>query len=197
MSNRKANKVKEVTIAHKCTKCGRCCIDRGDISLTPLDVFNIANFLKMSTKDFIEKYCIIDELMDVRIKAVGPLNACIFLDSTTAEATKCKIYKVRPMACYLYPLKMYEGIKNAFRIDDAPYCSKSSKKIPVKEFVNAKSDGRYEDECLHIQKFAYALEMYYSYPTKSEQEMFEYFFYNDSANEAKKKVDDYLTLITT
>ena len=192
MSNRKATKVNEVTIDHKCTKCGRCCIDRGDISLTPLDVFNIANYLKISTKELIEKYCTIGELMDVRINAVGPFRACAFLNMSKAEATSCKIYKVRPMACYLYPLKYY-GIMNAFVIDDNPYCSTSSKKkVPIHDFVETKSNGRYHDECSHIQKFAYALEKYYHNKTKPEQEMFEYFFYNDSANEVNKKLDDYL-----
>lgn len=193
MSNRKDPTVK---IAHKCTQCGRCCIQRGDISLTPLDVFRIAHFLKMSTKDFISKYCDIGEYMDVHIRARGPLDSCMFLQAqhgTTNAKAKCTIYPVRPMACYLYPLRMANGIKNMFTVDKAPFCSRSKKTVPINEFVQNKSGGRYDEDCTHIQKFSSALEIYYDNPQgKSEIEMLEYFYYNNSAKEAEKKVDDFL-----
>ena len=34
-----------------CTQCGKCCINREDILLTPLDLFRIANELKLSLKN--------------------------------------------------------------------------------------------------------------------------------------------------
>ena len=34
-----------------CTQCGKCCINREDILLTPLDLFRIANELKLSLKE--------------------------------------------------------------------------------------------------------------------------------------------------
>ncbi len=40
-----------------CTQCGKCCINREDILLTPLDLFRIANELKLSLKEFIDQYC--------------------------------------------------------------------------------------------------------------------------------------------
>lgn len=189
------SKRKEIsTLSHVCNHCGRCCINRGDISLTPLDVFNISQYLHMTTKDFIFKYCEIGEQFDVVIRAQGAFKRCVFLKIGSKGNNLCEIYKVRPMPCYLYPLQMRPEMLNLFSKDAAPYCSKSKKQIRIMEFVNKNSNGRYSNEYIYIKKFWRAINTYYSHPNGlSEEEMFEYFFYNSSVSEVMSKVDKYLS----
>ena len=40
-----------------CTMCGKCCINREDILLTPRDVYNMAKELEITTKELFETYC--------------------------------------------------------------------------------------------------------------------------------------------
>lgn len=40
-----------------CTQCGKCCIYRDDIILSPLDLFCIAKELKLSTAKVFKQYC--------------------------------------------------------------------------------------------------------------------------------------------
>ena len=39
-----------------CKICDKCCIYRGDIKITSINVCMISKFLKISPKEFIEKY---------------------------------------------------------------------------------------------------------------------------------------------
>ena len=170
-----------------------CCRNRGDISLTPLDVMNISKYLKMSAKDFISKYCEIGEDLDVHIRATGMLHSCIFLNTNPSGKNKCDIYKVRPMACYLYPLKAVPEYLWVFRKDESPFCHSSKKSVKISEFVREKSNGRYESEFYHIDKFCRALTIYLNNARgKSEKEMIEYFYYNSTVEELDKKLDDYI-----
>ena len=45
------------TFAFHCTQCGKCCIHRTDIILSPRDIFKMAKELKLSNSDFLRKYC--------------------------------------------------------------------------------------------------------------------------------------------
>ena len=40
-----------------CTKCGKCCINREDILLTPRDLYNVAAQLKMTPEEVVNQYC--------------------------------------------------------------------------------------------------------------------------------------------
>lgn len=178
-----------------CNNCGMCCRNRGDISLTPLDVFNISQYLKMYPKDFINTYCVVGRYLDVKLKATEPFNSCIFLKNNSKGKTYCDIYSVRPMACYLYPLKMVEGSINEFRMDSADFCPTTKRGTPIVDYVRDKSSGRYKEEFVHIHRYLTALRLYYINPNgSSEQEMLEYFYYNESAEELKRKIDDFIFL---
>ncbi|MBR2744772.1 MAG: YkgJ family cysteine cluster protein [Clostridia bacterium] len=192
MSKLDRNETKTV-ICHKCNNCGMCCRNRGDISLTPLDVLNISKYLNMYPKDFISTYCEVGEYLDVHLRAAGIFDACVFLKVNPKGKTYCDIYKVRPMACYLYPLKVVPGYMNVFMEDQAPYCAKPKKGIPVKDYVKEKSNGRYSNEFVHILEFTTALRLYYINPNgRTEQEMLEYFYYNESKEELEKKLDSFV-----
>lgn len=40
-----------------CTMCGKCCIEREDILLSPKDVFNMSKRLNITPNELFEKYC--------------------------------------------------------------------------------------------------------------------------------------------
>ena len=40
-----------------CTMCGRCCINREDILLTPRDIYRMAKELQISPEELFKRYC--------------------------------------------------------------------------------------------------------------------------------------------
>lgn len=87
----------------KCEICDRCCKYRGDIRLTPINVIEISKFLKISIEEFLEKYTyeLKGDEPEIAIKAVGEDRVCILNDIKT---NKCKIQKVKPIQCVMFPL---------------------------------------------------------------------------------------------
>ena len=87
----------------KCKICDKCCKNRGDIKLTPINVIEISNFLKITIKDFLNKYtCEVEnEEPEIALKAVGKNDVCILNDIST---NKCTVQKVKPMQCVVFPL---------------------------------------------------------------------------------------------
>lgn len=65
-------------ISHSCNHCGKCCQRRGELSLTPLDVFNISQYIGIKAKNFIDEYCDIRKGFDVCIRSNESNNKCIF-----------------------------------------------------------------------------------------------------------------------
>lgn len=86
-----------------CTLCEKCCEYRGDIKITPINVLEISKFLKISINEFLEKYTeeVKGEEPEIVIKGLGQKRECIFNDR---ENFKCKIHKVKPMQCVVFPL---------------------------------------------------------------------------------------------
>ncbi|MBP3708074.1 MAG: hypothetical protein J6J36_05655 [Clostridia bacterium] len=39
-----------------CNICDRCCVNRGDIKITPVNAIEISKFMNISIKDFLEEY---------------------------------------------------------------------------------------------------------------------------------------------
>lgn len=180
-------------ISHECNHCGKCCERRGELSLTPLEVFNISHYLRMSAKDFIYKYCDIGKGFDVCIRSNESNKKCVFFDHDFKDGNFCQIYKVRPMTCYLYPLKSRAESKNAFFLDSAAPCPTSSESLSFSEYVARSSGGRYDEDFTHYQRFCMAIGAFYSDKNSpSQTDMFEFLFYNNSAEEAKQKIEHYL-----
>ena len=184
--------VEDGHISHSCKGCGLCCRQEKGIGVSPLDVLNISKLLRISPKDFISKYCIIQKDVDVRLATTGLFNECIFLHELSNGTYRCDIYDVRPMACYLYPLKMRETIPYFFHWENNPYCGRTKYPVSIKSFVEVKSKGRYEDELKHIQKMYAVLERYLDVHDMSDKDMLEYLYYNDSVEEMESKLDKYL-----
>ncbi|MEG1602012.1 MAG: YkgJ family cysteine cluster protein [Cloacibacillus sp.] len=89
----------ESGLRFECAACGRCCGGSpGVVWTTPAERAKIAKELGIDAMAFREKYM-------VRLEGKCSLRElenydCIFLERNSA---RCKIYKVRPLQCRLFP----------------------------------------------------------------------------------------------
>lgn len=109
----KFQKVKDLTVGlddtfhFHCTQCGKCCVGREDIILSPIDVYRIARELRLSPQAFLSNYCKViigaDSRMPVvLLKSVGANHRCPLLKNN-----KCTVHKVKPAVCAMFPLGRY------------------------------------------------------------------------------------------
>ena len=87
-----------------CTMCGKCCIDRDDILLTPKDLFKISNALGLIISDFLKQYCEVyighsSKVPIVRLLPVGPMKRCPLL-----KGNRCAVHHVKPVVCAMFPI---------------------------------------------------------------------------------------------
>ena len=109
-----------------CTICDKCCEYRGDIKITPINVLEISKYLKISIDEFLEKYTesAPNEDPERVIKAIGE-----------KRSFKCKIHKVEPMQCLVFPLVPWDLNKDLF-INSNACVLKNDKKIKVNKWLN-------------------------------------------------------------
>lgn len=117
-----------------CTICDRCCKYRGDIKLTPVNVIEISKYLKISIKEFLDKYTeeVKDEPLEIVIKAMGEDRRCIFNNSKTF---KCEIHKYRPIQCVMFPLYPIDINKDLF-INMGSCIVEQKKKTSINKWLN-------------------------------------------------------------
>lgn len=94
-----------------CRQCGKCCIEREDILLTPLDLFKLSKKLNMTPNDFVEKYGEVyigdsSRMVLVRLKPRGSIRRCPLL-----KDRKCSVHDAKPRVCAMFP------IGRAFRLN--------------------------------------------------------------------------------
>ena len=87
-----------------CTACGKCCINREDILLTPRDLYNASKALNLTPTEFVNTYCECyigqdSRIPIVRLKPRGSIKRCPLL-----KDHKCSIHSAKPAVCALYPL---------------------------------------------------------------------------------------------
>lgn len=87
-----------------CTMCGKCCIQREDILLTPRDVYRMAKQLEITPKELFERYCETyiggDSRMPiVRLKPRGSVRRCPLL-----KDRKCSVHRAKPTVCAMFPI---------------------------------------------------------------------------------------------
>jgi hypothetical protein len=95
---------KDDTFTFGCNRCGKCCREREDILLTPLDLFKIARHLRKPIQDVMQEYCESYEghsskIPVVRIRPREYRRTCPF-----AKKEGCLIHPVKPAVCALFPL---------------------------------------------------------------------------------------------
>lgn len=87
-----------------CTMCGRCCIHREDILLTPRDLYNVAKELRITPEEFVLKYGETyiggdSRFPIVRIKPRGSIKRCPLL-----KDRKCSVHNAKPAVCAMFPI---------------------------------------------------------------------------------------------
>ena len=92
------------TFRFHCTACGKCCIHREDIILSPKDVYRAAKKLRFTPEQFIrqhgETYIGPDSRLPlVRLHPLGPDKRCPLL-----KGKLCSIHDSKPSVCAMFPL---------------------------------------------------------------------------------------------
>ena len=140
-------------IDFKCQQCGKCCMDRNDIIVNPLDIYNISKYLKMQPGDVIDKYFNIDlggnsKIPIIFLKPLGN-GFCPFLNTDHANKSKfvCSINPVKPNACYLHPLGAARNMSSGknevcfIKVEQCPQSKGHNNKIKVRDFVQRYLDS--------------------------------------------------------
>ena len=117
------------TFRFHCTMCGKCCINREDILLNALDVYNLAKELKKSTTDVFQEYCEAyvgkySHMVIVRLRPLGSAKRCPLL-----KGQKCIVHNAKPTVCALYPL----GRTMMSKTDQPPEFSKRKPQYILQE----------------------------------------------------------------
>ena len=132
-----------------CDMCGKCCIHREDILLSPKDIYNMAKELKLSAEDLFKQYCEVYVGQDsrvpvVRLKPRGSVSRCPLLKNR-----KCMVHKSKPTVCAMYPIgrcivatNPKEGIKDITQnqlqyIFSNPGCGDCSETHTVREYLES------------------------------------------------------------
>lgn len=125
----------------RCDGCGKCCENRNDITLSAWDLYQMTMFLKRKdTLDFIREFCIVIKGQDSNIpicflKSVGYEQRCPFL----MKNKKCKVHKVKPSVCALYPLGRIYNVETGevqYILQDID-CGFNDKNQSVQEWLDA------------------------------------------------------------
>ena len=120
-----------------CNICDKCCINRGDIKITPINALEISRYMQMSLHEFIDGYTtsVEGQPLERVVKAVGNQNRCILNDAITS---RCMIHPVKPMQCVTFPLVPIDLEKDLFYKQDTCVCENQSE-IPVIDWLNGKN----------------------------------------------------------
>ena len=127
----------------KCTGCGRCCLNDGEVWMDAGEFTDVADFKNVSLIDLMNEYTEIVSGGWAKMKSyVSPItneDKCIFLDKDNKQ---CTIYAVRPNQCRTYPwwprllLNESNWVEEACVPDDAKTGRKWSAKTGGCEGIN-------------------------------------------------------------
>ena len=132
-----------------CNMCGKCCIHREDILLSPKDIYNMSKELGIKPEGLFERYCEVyvgpdSRVPIVRLKPRGSVQRCPLLKNR-----KCMVHKSKPTVCAMYPLgrcivaaNPKEGLKDISQgkfqyIFSDPGCGDASETHTVREYLES------------------------------------------------------------
>lgn len=146
------------TFEFGCIVCGKCCTDRNDIVLNPIDLHRISKLLNMDTHSVIDKYCefilgsdtkfpLLRAKFDLGVVYGKMTNVCPFLkrnEHSSKESYICSIHKAKPYSCAIYPLGRVTNYDNKTNEITTSYflqpvnCEGSRNKVPhrVSKWIN-------------------------------------------------------------
>lgn len=121
-----------------CNQCDKCCIYRGDIRLTPMNVCEISKFLNISIKEFLNNYT--DRLegnpLELVLKTKGDKKECILYDENIKG---CGIHKVKPMQCVMFPL-VPENLKRDYFYNSKQCVIEDAPEISINKWLNGNNN---------------------------------------------------------
>ncbi len=191
-----------VTIKSKtklgCNICDKCCINRGDIKITPINVIEISRYMNISLQEFINNYTmqIKNQPLEIAIKAVGNQNRCIL---NNEENNMCEIHPVKPMQCVTFPLVPIYLEKDVFYKQDTCVCEKQEE-TKVIDWLNGK-DGIYvkykKTYMKWIELVEFVQERWEKMDKSTQEQIFNILFYNYEEDEKniKKSVKKNMELV--
>ena len=121
-----------------CSLCEKCCEYRGDIKITPINVLEISKYLNITIQEFIDNYTeeVKGDEPEIVIKGVGDKKECIFNDR---QNFKCKINKIKPMQCVVFPLVPVD-VKRELFYDSIACVRNTDKIITVNKWINGNNN---------------------------------------------------------
>ncbi|RLA08135.1 MAG: YkgJ family cysteine cluster protein [Gammaproteobacteria bacterium] len=140
---------------HPEIECFNECCKHADITLTPYDILNLSNHLKLSSGDFLKKHTVPFELDQskmpgVKLKTQDKNPVCLFVD----DKKGCSVYENRPTACRYYPLGVmaikkadYNKDETNYSIIKEPHCMghKENRKLSVAEYRKEQKTNTYDE----------------------------------------------------
>ncbi len=137
------------TFKFHCTMCGKCCINREDILLSPRDIYNMSKELGIKPEELFERYCEVyvgpdSRVPIVRLKPRGSVKRCPLLKNR-----KCMVHKAKPTVCAMFPIgrclmatNPKEGLNDITQsqmqyIFSNPGCGDGSETQTVREYLES------------------------------------------------------------
>ena len=136
------------TFKFGCNMCGKCCIHREDILLSPKDLYKISRELGLRPPAVVKEYCEVylgsDSRMPiVRLQPRGTVRRCPFL-----QDRKCSIHSAKPTVCATFPVgrcmkREATGKDISFSTDDIIYifsnpgCGNTKEEHTVREWFSS------------------------------------------------------------
>lgn len=153
-----------------CNMCDKCCVYRGDIRLTPVNVYEISKFLKIDIKTFLDKYTdrVNGQEPELVLKTVGDKRQCILYDT---DNTRCGIHSVKPMQCVMFPLVPVDLNKDQFY--NSEQCGlKVDKPITVDKWINGNNRiySKNKDICMEWISFIEWIQFMWRYVEEEDKE---------------------------
>ena len=156
-----------------CNMCDKCCIYRGDIKLTPINVCKISKYLGISNKEFVEKYT--DRLekrpLELVLKTTGEKRECILYNK---EIHGCGIHRVKPMQCTMFPL-VPENLKRDYFYDSEQCRLEGAKEITVNSWLNGNNNNYKKNKKACIE-WIYFLEEVQEFLDDKPQDEIDYYY---------------------
>jgi Fe-S-cluster containining protein len=127
----------EKGIRFECQGSGKCCVSRGTagfVYLTKYDRRRLAKTLRISQKEFSEKFCEKDRGLLWMLKDRG--RSCVFL-----EDKACRVYSGRPTQCRTWPFWPENMQAKTWKSDIASFCPGIGKgPVWTKEMIQKQID---------------------------------------------------------
>ncbi|OGV50924.1 MAG: hypothetical protein A2X49_05710 [Lentisphaerae bacterium GWF2_52_8] len=83
-----------------CLRCGACCRWKGPVRVTEAEIDALAVFLKMDSREFIERYSVLTSDRRGLSLTEGADGICVFYDP---ESSSCLVQEVKPKQCREFP----------------------------------------------------------------------------------------------